>query len=174
MKDKIVIDIGRIMDDIFEAAQEFGDAMNQGFNFEGKRFGWDESMDYYPSYSYPPTNVYMKKDRTLIFEFALAGFDESQISLEFRGDYMIFSATAPTETLQDDEEVRYFKRRLKLKDIKEQKYYVPADKFNREEALATFKDGLLRVVVEPKEKVQQDEGIRVNIIKAEKETKEGK
>ncbi len=33
----------------------------------------------------------------LVFEFALAGFDEKEISVQFRGDYLIFSAKAPRQ-----------------------------------------------------------------------------
>ena len=86
--------------------------------------GQDENADYYPGYSYPPMNIYLTSERGMVFEFALAGFDEKDISLTFQGDYMVFSAKIGLEDLPDDD-VRYFKRRLKLKDVEKQKYYVP-------------------------------------------------
>ncbi|MCK4541432.1 MAG: Hsp20/alpha crystallin family protein [Spirochaetales bacterium] len=162
MKDKIIIDIGKIMDEVFEATKDFGESFTE--NFRRGPWHWDEKMDYYPTHSYPPANVYLTKDKKLVFEFALAGFQEEDISLEFQGDYMVFSAKV-LEEYKQEEEVTYFKRRLRLKDITEQKYYAPADKFNREEVKAVFKKGILRVTIPPKGVVEPEEGIKIVIEK---------
>lgn len=168
MKDRIVIDLGQIMDEIFEATKDFGDAFKKGFAFRnhetGKPFSWDDNVDYYPHYSYPPANVYMKKDRTLILEFALAGFEESSIDLQFQGDYLVLSAKAP-EDQEEDEQVRYFKRRLKMKSIESQKYFVPEDKFDRENVKAVYKNGLLTITIPSKETVETKEGIKIEIVR---------
>jgi len=166
MKDKIVIDLGQIMDDLFEATQNFGDAFKEGFRSQqGHPFhGWDEKVDYYPAYSYPPANVFMTSEKSLVFEFALAGFDEKDISLEFKGDYMILNAKIDEER-EKVEEVKYLKRRLKFKSIEEQKYYAPADKFNREAVEALFKNGILRVSIPPKEEPEPQQGIKIEIVK---------
>jgi HSP20 family molecular chaperone IbpA len=143
------MDLGSIFDDIFEAAQDFKDEFHRNFNRcgpDGPGFGpnpfgfgkhfFDENTDFYPNYSYPPMNVCMTGDRTLVFEFALAGFDEKDISLSFQGDYMVFSAKIAENAADTDspvklaeENVRYFKRRLKMKDIEKQKYIVPQEKY---------------------------------------------
>ena len=166
MKDTFIFDLNRIMEEVFEAAESFKDAFDEGFTcrHHGKHpgFHWDENVDFYPAYSYPPANVYITKERELVFEFALSGFDEKSLNLQFKGDYMIFSAKVPEDFVQP-EEVRYFKRRLKLKDITEQKYYVPASKFDREKVTAVFRNGLLRIVVPPKEDYTSEEGIKVDI-----------
>ena len=161
MKDKIVIDIGQIMDEIFEATKSFGEAFQD--NFKKGNYGYGDDVDYYPSYSYPPVNIYLQEDKSLIFEFALAGFSEKNIDLTFKGDYMIFSAGKPEMSVEEN--VRYFKRRLKFKEIKNQKYYVPEDKFDREKVKAVFKNGILRISVPPKEVIETKEGIKVEIIK---------
>ena len=188
MNKRPYMDIGSIFDDIFEAAKDFGERMKNfapGFNgpgTEGEHEGgpdihgchgmgggaWfeaheDENIDYYPNYSYPPLNVYMLADKSLVFEFALAGFDEKNMSLSFQGDYMVFSARIDVE--QPEEGVRYFKRRLKLKDIDKQKYYVPADKFDQGKVKAVFRNGILKVTVPPKDVVDTPEGIKIEIIK---------
>ena len=171
MKDRIVIDLGQMMDEIFEATKDFGEVFKNGFNFSrhGKGpFHWDENVDYYPHQSYPPANVYMMADRTMVFEFALAGFDESGISLEFQGDYMVLSAKAPVDSEKPDD-IRYFKRRLKLKDISDQKYFVPADKFDRDQVSALFRNGLLKVTVPSLENVESKEGIKINIVQEDAE-----
>jgi HSP20 family molecular chaperone IbpA len=108
----------------------------------------------------------------MIFEFALAGFDEKDISLSFQGDYMVFSAKLkeeetglPVEERSADENVRYFKRRLKMKDIEKQKYYVPLDKYAQEKVKAVFKNGILKVTIPPKDEPDQNDGIKIEIIK---------
>jgi len=187
---RMYVDIGTMLDEIFEAAKDFGEKMKDlgpefGEQFrtgpgrnpgqgagQGPGFGhgpWaeggqDENADYYPSYSYPPMNNYLTPDRNLVFEFALAGFDEKDISLTFQGDYMVFAAKIGSEGLPE-EGVRYFKRRLKLKDVEKQKYYVPADKFAQEQVKAVFRNGILKVVVPPKEEADTPEGIRIEIVK---------
>jgi HSP20 family molecular chaperone IbpA len=167
------IDIGAILDEIFEATKDFGEKM-KGLGPEmGGPQAWhrpwfdmaqDENADYYPGYSYPPMNVYLTQERSIVFEFAVAGFDEKDISLTFQGDYMVFSAKIGIEEIPE-ENVRYFKRRLKLKDIEKQKYYVPADKFAQERVRALFKNGILKVTVPPKNESEGSEGIRIEILK---------
>lgn len=173
---RMYVDIGTILDEAFEAAKKFGENFQnmgaQGFGhgpesagpkswFEG---GQDENADYYPGYSYPPMNIYLTGDRGMVFEFALAGFDEKDISLTFQGDYMVFSAKISLEGLPEDG-VRYFKRRLKLKDVEKQKYYVPADKFAQERVKAVFRNGILKVSVPPKDEAETPEGIKIEIMK---------
>ena len=178
------LDLGSIFDEIFGAAQDFKSQFHRNFNncnpenhfghapyhHHGKHY-FDENTDYYPNYSYPPMNVLMTEDRALVFEFALAGFDEKDISLSFQGDYMVFSARIDTEQddnpikFQSDERVRYFKRRLKMKDIEKQKYFVPLDKYAQEKVKAVYKNGVLRVTIPPKDEPDQSDGIRIEIVK---------
>jgi HSP20 family molecular chaperone IbpA len=187
------MDLGSIFDDIFEAAQDFKDELHRNFHHCGpegnENFGrgpfsfgknfFDENTDFYPNYSYPPMNVFMTADRSLVFEFALAGFDEKDISLSFQGDYMVFSAKIADNAAGDssgpaaedsparyhEENVRYLKRRLKMKDIEKQKYYVPLDKYAQENVKAVYKNGILRVSIPPKDEPDQNDGIKIEIIK---------
>ena len=180
MKGKAYMDMGTIFDEIFEAArnlhdefqknfQDYGGNRNETYRTEGRRpdpWIFDENTDYYPNYSYPPMNVFMTGDRSLVFEFALAGFDEKDISLSFQGDYMVFSALMPraAEESPPGENMRYFKRRLKMKDIEKQKYFVPLDKYAQDKVKALFKNGILRVNIPPKEEPDQSDGIKIEII----------
>ncbi|MDR3174015.1 MAG: Hsp20/alpha crystallin family protein [Treponema sp.] len=195
MKGRGYIDLGSIFDEIFDAAQNFQDELHSNFQrydhgFPGGRpfepFGkgfFDENTDFYPNYSYPPMNIYMSGDLSLTFEFALAGFEEKDINLSFQGDYMVFSAIAPSsansapesspaepcpedkESQNAQENLRYIKRRLKMKDIEKQKYYVPLDKYAQEKVRAVFKNGILKVTIPPKDEPDQNEGIKIEIIK---------
>ena len=172
MKDRDFMDIGRIMDEIFSAAEEFGQAFTEGFGPKAKwhSFGWHEGRDYYPGYVYPPANVYITDDKSLVFEFALAGFAEKDITLEFKGDYLTLSARGSVDA-GERQDVKYFKHRLKFKDIVGQKYYVPQDKFDQESAKARFKNGVLTVTVPPREEAADREGFKVNIDSEEDDEK---
>jgi HSP20 family protein len=161
-------DLGRIMDEAFKIAENFGEAFDHDTAEKMRRaaeemgrgpFG---TTDYYPSYMYPPATIYLTKEKKMVFEVALAGFEEKDITVEFRGDHLVFSARAPV--VQEPEEgVQYFKRRLKLKDIEEQRFYVPADKFDQAGTRATFKNGLLTLVVPPREQPDQGGSIKIDI-----------
>jgi HSP20 family molecular chaperone IbpA len=100
----------------------------------------------------------------MVFEFALAGFDEKDIQLTFQGDYMVFSARMGLENLAE-EGLRYVKRRLKLKDVEKQKYYVPADKFAQDQVKAIFRNGILKVTVPPKDEPSTPDGIKIEIVR---------
>jgi HSP20 family protein len=170
------MDIGSILDEVFDAAKDFGQKMTEEFETTGGpdarehlHHGWydsskDENPDYYPSYSYPPMNIYLTPERSLIFEFALSGFEEGDISLTFQGDYMVFAAKIG-DTELPEEGSRYIKRRLKLKDVEKQKYYAPADKFAQDKVKAVFRNGILKVTVPPKEETDVGEGIKIEIMK---------
>jgi len=157
------------MDEIFSAAENFSSYFNEGMDWKGphegmgRKFNWNENMDFYPAYMFPPSNIYMTDDKSLIFEFALAGYTEDNINLEFKGDYMIFSAKVNEEHREEEGNIRFFKRRLKFKDIDDQRYYVPDDKFDRENVKASFKNGILKVIIPPREKVEDGNTIKVDI-----------
>ncbi|MGO9308965.1 MAG: Hsp20/alpha crystallin family protein [Spirochaetia bacterium] len=164
-------DLGRIMDEAFKFAESFGEAfdndardavekMRTAAEHLGKGpFG---NPDYYPAYMYPPSTIYLTRDKKLVVELALAGFEEKDITVQFRGDHLLFSAKAPAP-VEIDEGVQYFKHRLKLKDIEEQRYYVPAEKFDQAGTEARFHNGLLRLVVPPRAQPETGEEIRISI-----------
>ncbi len=170
-----VFDLGRIMDDAFRWAQGVGEAFQEGVDemFPGaeemrekfrQHFKWHGYSDVYPQYSYPPANIYLTREKNLVLEFALAGFEEKSIDLQFRGDYLCFSAKAPA-VVEPEEEVQYFKRRLKLRSIEEQRYFVPEDRFDHGRVEARFRSGLLRVVVPARDEQQgHREGVKVDIV----------
>lgn len=158
MRDKMVIDLGQIMDEIFEATKGFGDAFKEGMHHGGSDY-----VDYYPNYSYPPVNIFVTDEKSLIFEFALAGFNEKDLTVEFKGDYLVFSAKSPV--VDHGSNVKYFKRRLKFKDVPEQKFFVPESKFDQSKVKAVFKNGILKVVIPARDIIETKEGIKVEIVK---------
>jgi HSP20 family molecular chaperone IbpA len=161
-------DLGRIMDEAFKFAESLGDTLDadaaEKLRQAAEHFGRNPfgNPDYYPAYLYPPATIYLTKDKRLVLEMALAGFSETDLSVQFRGDHLLFSARAP-KLPEPEEGVQYFKRRLKLKDIEEQRYYVPADKFDQAGTEAHFHNGMLRLVVPPRQQAPTGDEIRIRI-----------
>jgi HSP20 family molecular chaperone IbpA len=165
-------DIQEILDQVFTAAEEIRHAVENEMGMgEGKHpfEHWADCRDYYPAYAYPPLNVFMTADKAMVFQFALAGFTEKDVTLEFRGDYMCFSATAPGDFAQN-EDVRYFKRRLKLKSIAEQKYFVPASRFDQETTTAIMKNAILTVTIKAKTEANTGSSQKVNIVREDEKS----
>jgi HSP20 family protein len=164
-------DLGRIMDEAFKFAESLGDAFDHGADdaVDKMRHAAEQlgrgpfgTPDYYPAYLYPPATIYLTREKKLVFELALAGFEEKDIKVQFRGDHLLFSATGP-KAPDGEEGVQFFKRRLKLKDIEEQRFYVPSEKFDQAATQATFHNGLLRLVVPPREQPETGDEIKISI-----------
>jgi HSP20 family protein len=170
MTDKtFTFDMGKIMDEAFRFAEDIKENIGNAFppdafekmkNWCGR--GPFDAPDLYPGIMYPPANVYLTPEKKLVFEIALAGFNQEDISIQFRGDSLIFSAKSPLSG-DPDPNIQYFKRRLKTKGIEEQRFYVPADKFNQSGTQATFKNGLLKIVVPPRDQADKGPEIKVDI-----------
>lgn len=113
---------------------------------------WNDfpEINFYSYASFPPTDIYVKDNKDLVFEFAVAGYPEDAISIDFHSDYM----TIKTEIKDAKEEKGHFlKRGIRYSKV-EERYYVPSSKYNRDEAKAELKSGLLRVVIPAKEEVK--------------------
>jgi HSP20 family molecular chaperone IbpA len=161
-------DFGSSLDDVIQAAREFGERMRE----KGPEMGcfFDECWgngshgrhERFASYFYPPTNVYSASDGSLVLEFALAGIDESAVSIAFQGDYLVLSAKAGRKD-DGDEESRFSRRGFRPRDINRQKYRVSAEDYAQEQAKAVFKSGVLTVTVPPK--VPEGQGIKIEIVK---------
>jgi HSP20 family protein len=166
-------DFGASLDDIIQTAREFGEKMKEmgpgmgpfGFEscFERAFDRGPEGHHYRPHvYFYPPTNVYSTRDGSLVLEFALAGIDESAVSVTFQGDYLVLSAKA-AEREADTDSSGFSRRGFRPRDIDRQKYLVPAEDYLQDEAKAVFKNGVLTVTVPPK--APEGGGIRIEIVK---------
>ncbi len=143
-------DFNKLIDGFIDTAKNITENIaSKGSEFV-KDSGIQDLKDYYPFYSWPPLNLYNSSDDCLIFEFGLPGFVKDDISIEFDGDYMLFSAKL-SNIYSTGSTTRSFKSKLKLSDIVNQKYYLPLDKYNRKNYSIHMKNGLLRLVFNPVE-----------------------
>lgn len=148
MSDKDEFDLGKMMDSFLGTAKNITENIAQKSGEFMKDSGLQDLKDYYPFYSWPPLNLYSTEDDCLIFEFGLPGFVKEDVSISFDEDYMYFSAKL-SNIYSTGDKIRSFKKKLKLSDIEKQKYYVPKDKFSRDDYKMTMENGLLRVVFSP-------------------------
>lgn len=155
-------DLSKILDEVFgqvdTLSEKIQSEMERTFHTKGP---WSEGLDFYPAYAYPPMNVYLTGGKDLVIEMALAGFQQEDLNLHFVGDYLHFSARP--QSVDEGEDLRYLKRRLKLKPVEQQKYFAPKDKFDQAAVTAAFKNGLLKIVVPAKTEVAPQEGVKVEI-----------
>lgn len=169
-------DFGGMVDEIVNAARQFGEKMKEmGPEMGPFPFGFDPCRGPWAAgpgpgahrgqagvYFYPPTNSYTTRDGSLVFEFALAGIDESAVSVTFQGDYLVLTAKAATKDEESDA-AGYSRRGFRPRDIDRQKYGVPAEDYAQEKAKAVFRNGVLTVTVPPKE--SEGGGVRIEIVK---------
>ena len=153
-------DFNGSFDDIIQAARDFGEKLKEMAPemapFPGAHA--EQSQDA----SYPPTNVYKSRDGSMVLEFALAGLDESAVTILFQGDYLVLSAKVAPRS-DEGNEGSYSMHGFKPRNIEKQKYRVNAEDFAQELSKAVFKNGVLTVTVPPKE--SESQGIKIEIVK---------
>ncbi|MGL1893763.1 MAG: hypothetical protein OCD02_19155 [Spirochaetaceae bacterium] len=148
MSDKNDFQFGKMVENFIGTAKNITENIVQKGEEFIKDSGIQELKDYYPFYSWPPLNLYVSEDSCLIFEFGLSGFIRSDITIGFEDDYMVINAKLSNLYSTGSNE-RTFKNKLKLKDIVNQKYFVPEDKFDRKKYSVHMKNGLMRIVFSP-------------------------
>jgi HSP20 family molecular chaperone IbpA len=92
--------------------------------------------------TFPPTDLIRDGAGNLCYRFAVAGYKESEISLEFKDESLVLELK-PEEKKQDDN-VRYIQRGIKsgktcLSAL------VPATKYDVSKSTASLEDGILTV-----------------------------
>jgi HSP20 family molecular chaperone IbpA len=157
-------------DDLAAAAKEFGERMKD-MGPEMRHFWSDrrdrpgkeepfEAFGFHDYYAYPPANVFVDASGAKVLEFALSGINEADASVTFQGDYLVLDAKAPVDAAYEDS--RFTRRSFRPREIRRQKYYVPAEDYDHESAKAVFKNGILKVTVPPKTTAG---GIKIDIVK---------
>lgn len=97
---------------------------------------------------FPPTNFLRDKDGNLIFEFAVAGYKEEEITLEFKDDSMLLTLHPAERKL--DEGTRMIQRGIRSTSAP-LSAFVPASKFEVTKVKASLKDGILQVFIPVRE-----------------------
>lgn len=116
--------------------------------------------------SYPPVNIYTDGDEKLIFEFACAGYDPTNISFEVNKEdhnyiNLVLSSGSSVEDnscetdeaddkKESEKEVRVYEvEGFKIKDTKVP-FFVDNSMYNIETPTVEIKNGVVRIAFEPK------------------------
>ncbi len=135
----------------------YGTIANDVFSFLNSAL--DLEVDDYKS-NFPPTNIYKKESGDMVFEFAVAGYDPKDILIKFAGDKLEVSSDSKDE--DEDEKVEFFKRRIAKRDF-QLKYSLLAGHFNTADAVASHKNGILKIEIPTSEYVKpRDVEIKIN------------
>jgi HSP20 family protein len=160
---------GDHFEDIKSAAKEFGSFVRDMAEEAGRKGGnWSfaqgapgEGFAGFAEGLYPRVNSYVSADRSLVYEFLLAGFDEKSISLTFKGDRMILKARVPAPSA--NEGIRYLRKGFSVRDIDYREYPVPAERWNQGASKAAYRNGLLTVSIPPKDDADEPGSVKVEI-----------
>ena len=99
--------------------------------------------------TFPPTNIHLRKNKDLTFEFALAGYPQENIHIEFLGDHLSLTVDTPTKKCCEDGDV-HLQKGIKSAKI-QNRYCVPSDKYATDYVKASWRDGLLTVHIPSRE-----------------------
>lgn len=120
----------------------FFDRMFEEIDFFSRPF--DFHLDFS---NIPPANIFIRDNKDIEFEFALAGYPMENIHISFDGDYMKMSAK---KVERKEESGKFIHKGIKSSEIK-QSYYIPSSKYNAVGVKAKWKNGILKVFVPSKE-----------------------
>jgi HSP20 family molecular chaperone IbpA len=101
--------------------------------------------------TFPPCNYYAEKDGTLHFQFAVAGYKESEIDLSFADDHMILKLKP--EEKKEGEEFKWFQKGIRSATA-ETKAFVPFSKYAVDSATVILENGMLSVDIKMKEEAK--------------------
>jgi HSP20 family molecular chaperone IbpA len=102
--------------------------------------------DVFCSSSFPPSNVYTKKDN-LVVELACAGYDPKNIEVEYKDSYIFIKSTSPSTSTMEDKQ--WIQKGIKRTDF-HVKYFLH-EKYDEKSISAEFSNGLLILTIKPKE-----------------------
>ncbi len=115
--------------------------------------------DVFVTSRFPPCNILKKEDNSLEYEFAVAGYDLSEIKIDFDNDHLILTLE-PIEK-EEDEKVKY--RQQGIRRAKStSKFFVPVSHYDVEKAEAHLDKGILKLSIPTKE-VAKPKSIKISV-----------
>ena len=105
----------------------------------------------YHAPSFPPVNIYINEEsKDLTFEFAVAGYDKEDVSIDFNGDKMMLTMKEKSAKIDG---LKLLKKGIKYPSV-DSAYPVPVSKYETEKSVAVMSDGILSVKVPAKDEIK--------------------
>lgn len=125
-----------------------------------RRFNFDDMFDNFfieKSNSNMKCDVYEKGGNYHI-EMDIPGFDKNDISIEVKNDYLTITAEKNNEVSEEDKDKRYIRQERSYGKYQRSFYVGDID---TNEVEAEFKNGMLKVVIPKKEKIENKKMIEI-------------
>ena len=102
--------------------------------------------------SFPPSNVYVTKDKVLVIEAAMAGVKQEQVKLDLEGRTLVLEIDRSIKEGEADPKEGWYKLQGGIKEFTQVKttYTLPRQ-YSLDAIEAEVKDGMLTVKVQPTE-----------------------
>ena len=112
------------------------------------------------SSTYPPCNIYEGKDGSIVLEAALAGWSLDEIKISTEDRHLIIKLEPSEEKTEFTKNTKFVQRGIRNSGGTT-KYYI-GDKFDSNRLTASYKDGILKVVIPRKEEMKPRD-IKINV-----------
>ena len=119
--------------------------------------------------SFPPSNVYVTKDKVLVIEAAMAGVKPEQVKLDLEGRTLVLEIDRSIKEGETDPKEGWYKLQGGIKEFTQVKttYTIPRQ-YDLSTVEAEVKDGMLTVKVQPTEETKRlDEKRQIAITSGE-------
>ena len=121
----------------------------------------EKGLDDYSS-TFPPTDIFLDEDDSLVFGFAVAGFEPEDIEVTFSGDCLQISSHISEEKEEKRKRIKkILKHRIARRNF-DSKYSLAPGKFDAEKATATHKNGVLTVTI-PRSENSKPRKVKISV-----------
>lgn len=110
--------------------------------------------------SFPPANIFVDEDNNFCLNFALAGYDKEDLDISFNGDIVIVSTTEEYDKKETPNVKKSIVNNIKKTHFK-YSYLIP-EGTDKEKTTATFKNGMLSIVI-PAKKAKEKQELSISI-----------
>lgn|SRR5574344_2175448 len=108
------------------------------------------AVSLYKTPCFPPVDVYVEKDGTLNFNFAVVGYKKDDFEITFNEDWLVLSTKKDFKAPELENASKIIRNNIKHPSFT-YKYLVPAAKFKQAEASASMEGGMLVIKIPPVE-----------------------
>ena len=103
------------------------------------------SRELFPVDDFPKSNVIVSKNKELIFEYALAGYNQEDIEISFEDDYMYITASRDSRVYTENE-LTFIRQGIASRKVRV-KENIPSSKYDLDSAVASFNNGILNIII---------------------------
>lgn len=97
---------------------------------------------------FPPCDLEIGEDKSLTYSFAVAGYDEEDIKIQYEDEHLVLSLASKKE--EEESKKKFIQRKIK-RGVGKFRYHVPLAKYDINKISVKLKNGILTVQIPVKE-----------------------